>query len=187
MFFDPNFLIPASLIVFAEAALIIACFYALKGKIKVPVDGPAAFLWKLEYEQKVARILFPLAVVLSLIVDGSALHAYVKHSNEKFADAELTEALKPVLSKAVSIKRDAVCTHNGFIAGSDTLERDKIACAQVGDFRVLNPGTDRSSVYIFKARSATEVVQVVRFGYAAISIIDGETTVDQLKTAFDVK
>lgn len=122
-----------------------------------------------------------------MIADGSALHAYVKSSNEQLAANELSEALKPVLAKAVSVKRDAVCTNNGFIAGSDTVEKDKVACAQIGDFRVLNPGIDRSSVYIFKARSETEVVQVVRHGYAAISIIDGETTVDQLKTAFSVK
>jgi hypothetical protein len=187
MFLTPSFLIPASLIVFAEAALLVAMFYALKGKIAVPVEGPASFLWKLEYEQKIARILFPLTLVVSLVINVSALHAYVKYSNENLADKELSEALKPVLAKAVSIKREQVCTLNGFIAGPDTLERDKVACGQIGDFRVYNPSFDRTSVYVFKVKSETEVVQVLRNGYESISIIDGETTVDQLKTAFSVK
>jgi hypothetical protein len=127
-----------------------------------------------------------VALLLSLIVDASLLRTYVKHSNEQAAATELTDTLMPILAKAVSIKRDAVCTRNGFIAGPSTLESDKIACAQVGDFRVLNVTVDRSYAVIFKARSETEVVQAVRNG-ESITIIDGETTVDQLRDAFSAK
>jgi hypothetical protein len=186
MFLNPEFLIPASLMILIEVALLVALFYTLKGKIKVPVaDAPS--LWKREYEHKVARVVFPLAFAVALVIDASALQAYKAHANEQLANKEMNQSLLPVLAKAVSLKRDAVCTNNGYIAGTETLDRDKIACAQIGEFRVLNPGIDRSSVYIFKVRSETEVVQVIRNGYESIRIIDGDTTVDQLKTAFSVK
>lgn len=79
--------------------------------------------------------------------------------------------------------------HQGELGVVDREVDDKLTtpCAQVGDFRVINPGIERSSVYIFKAHSETEVVQVTRNTYEGISIVDGETTVDQLKTAFSVK
>ncbi len=186
MFLNPEFLIPASLLVLIEAALLVTLFYTLKGKIKVPVSD-ASFVWKREFEHKVARVLFPLTLIVALIIDVTALQAYKAYANEQLATKEMSEVLKPILAKAVAVKRDLVCTNNGYIAGDGTLDRDKFACAQVGDFRVLNPGIDRSSVYIFKVRSETEVVQVTRNGYDSIKIIDGETTVDQLKTAFSVK
>jgi hypothetical protein len=186
MFLTPVFLIPASIVVLFEAAILVALYYCLKGKIAISADS-ASFPFNQEFNHKIARIMFPLALAVSLIVDASILKVYVGHEAEERADKEMSETLKPVLAKAVGLKRDAVCTNNGYIANADTLDRDKIACAQVGEFRVLNPGIDRSSVYIFKARSETEVVQVIRNGYESIRIIDGDTTVDQLKTAFSVK
>lgn len=186
MFLNPEFLIPASVLIFVQVSLLTVIFYTLKGKINVEVnDGP--FLWKREYEHKVGRVVFPLLLVGSLICDVSALQAYVAHSNEQLADKEMTESLKPVLAKAVSLKRDAVCTYNGYIAGAETLERDKIACTQIGKFRVLNPGIDRSTVYMFRIVSETEVVQVIRNGYDTIRLIDGETTVEELNTVFSIK
>lgn len=186
MFLTPAFLIPASLIIMSEVSLLVGVYYCLKGKIGINVDSASA-AFNQEYNQKVARILFPLALAVSLIVDASLLKVYVDHEVEDRDTTALTETLKPVLAKAVSLKRDLVCTNNGYIASAETLDRDKIACAQVGDFRVLNPGIDRSSVYVFKVRSETEVVQVIRNGYESIKIIDGETTAYQLKTAFSVK
>jgi hypothetical protein len=186
MFLTPTFLIPAAILAFFEIALLVKFFYGLKGKIPLPVDSSVEFVWHRKYDHKVLRILFPLAIIIALVVDVSALRAYVNHSREEQVATELTETLKPILAKAVSIKRDAICTRNGYIAGERTIESDKIACAQVGDFRVLNPSIDRNEVIIFKARSETEVVQVTRI-YEAITLIDGETTVDQLKTAFSAK
>jgi hypothetical protein len=187
MYLTPSFLIPALIIAFIEIAFLVAAYLGLKGRTSAPAAAPVEFLWKLDIERKFFRIIFPVALIVALIGDVTALRAYTKYSNEQQAATEITEALKPILANAVSIKRDAICTRNGYIAGERTLESDKIACAQVGDFRVLNPSLDRSSVMVFKARSETEVVQVIRNGYEAITLIDGETTVDQLKTAFLAK
>lgn len=187
MFLTPIFLIPAAILAFFEIALLVKFYYGLKGKIPEPVDSPPTFVWHREYDHKVLRILFPLAIIVALVVDVSALRAYVNHARDEQVAAELTEKLKPILAKAVSIKRDAICTRNGYIANDRTIESDKIACAQVGDFRVVNPSLDRNSVVVFKARSESEVVQVIRVGYEAITLIDGETTVDQLKAVFSTK
>lgn len=64
MFLNPFFLIPALVIIFFQAMFLTCFYYSLKGKIAVPAEGPESFLWKLEYEHKVARILFPLALVI---------------------------------------------------------------------------------------------------------------------------
>ncbi len=186
MFLETAFLIPAALVLFLEVAILTLFYYGLRGRISVPAGGSAEFLHKLEYDHKVCRVLFPLAIVVSLVVNVSAVGSYVTYANGERAEKELSEALKPVLAKAATLQRDLVCTRNGFVAGPQTAESDKISCAQVGDFRVLNPTIDRSQTTIFKVRSPSEVVQVTRNGYH-IELLDGVTTVDDLKAAFAVK
>lgn len=190
MFFEPQFMIAAAVILTMQIFLLTCLYYEIKGKVAISENAVVTErdIFKRETNHKIAIVLFPVILIASVIINGFAIQGYMTNYREQEERTAARAEAFPLVEAVANIEKNLVCTSNGYIATEETIEREKTACVEAGAFRATNQGTGEYRVQNFyQVQADNTVAQVATVSYGDFKSWDDKTTLADLKTAFNVK
>jgi hypothetical protein len=188
MFTSSQFLIPAAGVLSIQLAVIVLLYNISRIRLAASVGvAPCKFG---VLTGRVVTALFPLAIVAAVIGDAAAVNAYSDYDQKQTAKEARAVEYQPLIRAAMSAKPNLWCFPNGYLIDEEANPISKRACAQVGQFRVLDQYASMvSTVEIYKvAEDGTVRAAALQRDYDIGFIADEDvTSLAELKTAFGVK
>jgi hypothetical protein len=188
MFSSYQFLITAAAVLSIQLAVIVLLYNISRIRWAASAGVPSTRFGTLT--GKSVTCLLPLAIVIALIGDFSALKAYSDYDQKRIAKEERAVAYEPIIRAALSAKPDLWCLPNGYLIDGEANPISKRPCAQVGQFRVLDQYIGMSAMLEIYKVSDDGTVRAAAYqdDYDIGFVADEQvTSLAELQTAFGVK